>query len=206
MGCFVKICGLANEADVDAVVALKPDAIGFIFWPGSKRAVQARDVAVWTRDVTPDIRKVGVFVDASPEDVLRTMELANLDVAQLHGSELPADFIGFPHSLWRAVRLPPGAAMRPPEGWSVDAYLVDTYSAKAPGGTGRVGDWDAARLFVEHAPKPVLLAGGLTPENVRAALDAVRPWGADVSSGVEREPGRKDIEKVRRFIEQCRAE
>ncbi|MBW7908757.1 MAG: phosphoribosylanthranilate isomerase [Kiritimatiellae bacterium] len=203
---FVKICGLTSEAEVEAVAALSPDAIGFVFWPGSKRFVHAEDVAVWTRDLPPTIKKVGVFVDSEALDVLRTMELANLDIAQLHGSEQPADFLNFPRPLWRAVRLAPHHPAVPPDRWSVEAFLVDAYSPKAPGGTGQLTDWTVARHFVTHSLKPVILAGGLTPENVREALKSVNPWGADVSSGVEAEPGRKDMEKVKRFIEQCRAE
>lgn len=205
MGCFVKICGIANAADVRAVAELRPDAMGFVFWAGSRRAVKADDVGAWLRDVPTGIKRVGVFVDAAPDDVLQIMERAGLDAAQLHGHETAAAFAGFPKPIWRAVSLRPGMA---PDlsGWSVDAYLVDTYSSQAPGGTGQVGDWPAARVFVAHSAKPVLLAGGLTPENVREALRTVKPWGADVSSGVEAGPGRKDLDKVRRFIEQCRAE
>ena len=205
MGCFVKICGIANAADALAVAALRPDAMGFVFWSGSRRAVQAEDVGTWLRDVPAEIKRVGVFVDAAPADVLRIMEHAGLDAAQLHGHEASEAFAGFSKSIWRAVALRDGVA---PDlrGWSVDAYLVDTYSPQAPGGTGQVGDWPAARAFVSQSVKPVLLAGGLTPENVRDALRVVGPWGADVSSGVEAEPGRKDLDKVRRFIEQCRAE
>lgn len=205
MGCFVKICGLARGSDVEAVAALRPDAMGFVFWAGSRRAVRAREVADWVKSVPAGIKKVGVFVDATPEEILRAMDTANLDVAQLHGRERAADFAAFARTLWRAVS-PREGDHAVPEGWSVDAYLIDTYSAAAPGGTGQVGDWRLARAFVEQSDRPVLLAGGLTPRNVREALRAVRPWGADVSSGVEREPGRKDIDKVREFIEQCRAE
>lgn len=204
MSVFVKICGLTSEAEVQAVSALQPDAIGFVFWPSSKRVVKADEVAVWTRDIPPAIKRVGVFVNVQPEEVLRTMEQANLNIAQLHGAEQHSEFVNFPKSLWRAVRISPGSLAIPPAGWSVDAYLLDTYSAAAPGGTGEVGDWEAARHFVAHSSYPVLLAGGLTPENVRDALKKVRPWGADVSSGVEGADGKKDIEKVRKFIEQCR--
>lgn len=204
MSVFVKICGLTSEAEVQAVSALQPDAIGFVFWPSSKRAVKADEVAVWTREIPPAIKRVGVFVNVQPEEVLRTMEQANLNIAQLHGAEQHSDFVNFPRALWRAVRISPGSLAIPPAGWSVDAYLLDTYSAASPGGTGEVGDWEAARHFVAHSPYPVLLAGGLTPGNVRDALKKVRPWGADVSSGVEGADGKKDIEKVRKFIEQCR--
>lgn len=203
MGLFVKICGLASGADTQAVVALRPDAIGFVLWPGSKRRARAEEVAAWIRDVPATILKVGVFVDATPDEVERAVAGAGLDVAQLHGAERAADFAGRSLRLWRAVGLR-GAADPMPAGWSVDAYLVDTYSAQSPGGTGQVGDWVAGRSFVERSPKPVLLAGGLTPDNVREAAAAVRPWGVDVSSGVEAHPGRKDLAKVREFIERCR--
>lgn len=205
MGCRVKICGLANAADAAAVAALRPDAIGFVFWTGSARAVRAEQVAEWTADLPADLLKVGVFVDVEPDEILRTMDRAQLDVAQLHGRESPNVFRAFPRPLWRSVAL---HADRTTDcsGWSVDAYLIDTYSAHAPGGTGRVGDWERARTFVAESDRPVWLAGGLTPENVAAAIRTVRPWGVDVSSGVERSPGCKDMEKVRKFIEQCRAE
>ena len=205
MGRFVKICGLASAADTHAVAALRPDALGFVLWPGSKRAVRAEDVRAWLRDVPTGLLKVGVFVNAAPDEVARTLEVAGLDVAQLHGSEKPEDFAGRPLRLWRALGLRSGGDVEP-TGWFVDAYLVDTYSANSPGGTGQVGDWSAARAFVQRASRPVLLAGGLTPENVKAALAAVQPWGADVSSGVELHPGRKDLAKVREFIERCREE
>ena len=93
----------------------------------------------------------------------------------------------------------------PEGGASVDAYLLDSYSQESPGGTGKTCDWNAARAFVLQSPKKVLLAGGLTPENVREAIERVGPWGVDVSSGVEERPGRKDLAKVGKFIERCRS-
>ena len=105
--------------------------------------------------------------------------------------------------LWKLVHpgaLAAGVAADP----SVDALLIDTYSPTAPGGTGQVGDWPAAARFVQRTKVPVVLAGGLTPANVADAVRAVRPWAVDVSSGVEMSPGRKDLAKVREFIEQCR--
>ena len=203
MGLFVKICGLASGPDVQAVAALRPDALGFVLWPGSKRYAKPEEVGVWTRDLPPGLHKVGVFVDATPEEVQRAMEVAGLDVAQLHGAERPQDFAGRGLRLWRALGLR-SAEEAVPGGWSVDAFLVDTYSAQSPGGTGQVGDWVAARSFVQRCPQPVLLAGGLNPGNVKEAVRAVQPWGVDVSSGVEAAPGRKDLAKVREFIERCR--
>lgn len=203
MGVFVKICGIANAADCAAVAAVGPDAMGFVLWPGSKRAVTAQAIAPWVRDLPAGILKVGVFVDAAPDDVRRAMDTGGLDVAQLHGAESAAAFRGFPRRVWRAVALR-GSDEPVPVGWSVDAFLVDTYHAGASGGTGRVGDWAAAASFVRRSPARVLLAGGLTPSNVRAAMEAVAPWGVDVSTGVESAPGRKDAARVRAFVEACR--
>ena len=203
MGTFVKICGLADPGDVAAVAALRPDALGFVLWPGSRRAARATDVAAWVRDLPAGLLKVGVFVDAAPDEVRRAVEVAGLDVAQLHGRVRAEDFRAWPGRLWRALAPRPGDALDG-SGWSVDAFLVDTYSAQSPGGTGRVGDWEQARAFVQRSGTRVLLAGGLTPQNVRAAVRVVQPWGVDVSSGVEADVGRKDLAKVREFIERCR--
>ena len=108
-----------------------------------------------------------------------------------------------PVKVWKALsverKLPD-----PPESYHVDAFVLDSYSAEIPGGTGIVGDWDRSREFVKTSDTPVMLAGGLNPENVREAIRKVKPWGVDVSSGVELRPGKKDIEKVREFIKQCR--
>lgn len=204
MSVFVKICGLARREDVEAVVAMRPDAIGFVFWPKSPRYVKPSVVGNWVAEVPSAILKVGVFVDASSDEVQRAVSAAGLDVAQLHGSENPADFAGRGFGVWRVVR-PGRDSASVVAGWPVDALLVDTYSPDAPGGTGRVGDWNAAREFAGAVSHRVLLAGGLTPANVADAIRSVRPWGVDVSSGVEERPGRKDLAKVREFITQCRS-
>ncbi|MFH0952747.1 MAG: phosphoribosylanthranilate isomerase [Verrucomicrobiota bacterium] len=247
MPVFVKICGLCSPADVRAVAELGPDAMGFVFWSGSRRHVLPDAVAEWTADLPAAILKVGVFVDATEDELRRTVETAGLDVVQLHGFqslvrrslgegglEKPAlDFptrlpaspagprgAGWPRTrawggqvfgkkagevskVWTVVHLDRGAPA-PDEGARVDAYLLDSYSAESPGGTGRVLDWNRAREFVRTSRKPVLLAGGLTPENVEEAIRRVQPWGVDVSSGVEQAPGRKDLARVRAFIQRCR--
>jgi len=201
---FVKICGNADRQDVEAVARLAPDAMGFILWPGSRRYVPPEQLKEWLPSLPATIRTVGVFVDATPEEVDRVMRLTGLQIAQLHGREDARDYAGRPWPCWKVARVPPEdpvAAGR----WPVDAILVDSYSPDAPGGTGRVGDWKAAAAFVPAVGKKVLLAGGLTPDNVRDAVRAVCPWGVDVSSGVETQPGRKDLAKVKRFIELCRS-
>jgi len=203
MGTFVKICGLACRDDVEEVGRLGPDAMGFVFWRGSKRYVDPGDVLAWTRFVPPSIRKVGVFVDAGEKEIRRVISEARLGFVQLHG-DVPMDMLHRIRThVWKAVHLDcddPEAIRR----YHVDAYIMDSYTAESPGGTGQVGDWNLARQFVATTKIPVLLAGGLTPENVEEAIRQVRPWGVDVSSGVEARPGKKDMEKVRTFIERCR--
>ncbi len=203
MGVFVKICGIAREEDARRVGDLHPDAMGFVFWPGSKRCVKAEDVAAWTRRLPSGILKVGVFVDAPAEEVMRIRAAAGLDVVQLHGAEGPAFCKKISGALWKAVNASTFAADQAAH-FQVDAFLVDSATAAAPGGTGVKADWGKARSFVEHSGRLVLLAGGLTPANVREAINTVHPWGVDVSSGVEAAPGAKDIDKVRAFIEESR--
>jgi len=258
---FVKICGLANAADVTAVTDLRPDALGFVFWPRSPRAVTPEQVAVWTRALPPGLFKVGVFVDPALEDIRRAVDLARLDVVQWHGfptaGEMGTDFFQALEQMLagmaQARNAAVGGASSPARGtgspahneskrgtgspvhnevmrgtgspastikvWQVvhighesasvrcvDAVVLDSYSPTTPGGTGHTVNWIAARAFVAASRTKVLLAGGLRAENVAAAIRAVRPWGVDVSSGVEARPGRKNLDAVKRFIEACRAE
>jgi len=187
-----------------AVAALRPDAMGFVFWSRSKRAVVAEGIADWVRDLPEDILKVGVFVDEPLSSVRHTAEIVGLDVVQCHGGE-SASFCGdLEGQVWKALHLD-RTDFSSVDAYPVDAFLVDSYSSASPGGTGQTSDWQVAQQFMACTEKPVLLAGGLTPDNVVEAIRFVRPWGVDVSSGVEREPGRKELEKVRRFIDACRS-
>ncbi len=204
MGLFVKICGLASEEDVQAVAALKPDALGFVFWDGSPRFVAPENVAKWTASIPAAIRKVGVFVDATPDYVAQTAASAGVDVVQLHGAENPELYRRGAATLWKALHLD-RVDVSQVESYNVDAFLVDSYSAQSPGGTGKTCDWNLVRSFVETHATPVILAGGLTPANVATAIAEAAPWGVDVSSGVETRPGVKDIDEVRAFIEICRS-
>ncbi len=205
MGVFVKICGCASPDDAHAIAELRPDAVGFILWPGSKRYVKPNAIAEWTRDWPDDLLKVGVFVDEPVERVQAVAETAGLDVVQLHGRESAEDLAALaPRLVWKAVHLnrplPPDL-----EKYPADAFLLDYHGDRMLGGTGQQVDWDAARRFVEGTTRKVLLAGGLNRDNVVAAIQAVHPWGVDVSSGVEQAPGQKDLAAVKDFIEQCRS-
>ncbi len=204
MGVFIKICGCCSRDDVEAVSELNPDAVGFILWKGSKRYVRPGDVAEWVKALPASIKKVGVFVNATQEDIREAVSTAGLDVVQLHGEESPAFCEGLEGEVWKAIHL--NRAMPASlEDYPVEAFLVDHHGGVQPGGTGVAVDWEAAARFVADAPKKVLLAGGLNPNNVAEAVGTVRPWGVDVSSGVESEVGKKALNKVKDFITACRS-
>ncbi len=206
MAVFVKICGICSRSDLGQISALKPDALGFIQWPKSKRYVDPEIVGQW--ETPAGIQRVGVFVDPSEEDLKHAATTARLDVLQIHrvSNEWIIDrkkFKGM--EFWRALRpeeLKPQASILNP--FEFDRLLLDSYDPETIGGTGKTCDWSQARDLVQLEETPILLAGGLTPENVVEAIRAVDPWGVDVSSGVELQPGIKDIAKVEAFISACR--
>jgi phosphoribosylanthranilate isomerase len=202
MDVFIKICGIANPKDLDDVSALRPDAVGFVLWPDSPRAVKPQDLIRWLPASGTHALKIGVFVKPDPEQVVEIARLAGLDAVQLHGVDSLSPYRVAGLRVWKAVyadRLKPSDTAE-----RVDALVADTYSKDCPGGTGKVGNWEAIRSLVQCSEIPVVLAGGLKPENVRSALRVVNPWGVDVSSGVESSPGKKNIDRVREFIQQCR--
>lgn len=201
MNVFVKICGISNRDDAQSISRLGADALGFIFWKPSARYVDPQQVGSW--DIDPRTRKVGVFVDAEPEEVARVIAVAGIDTVQLHGDEDPSDYRDLNDELWKAVHLDKD----PDRDWNAidaDAYLLDSYTAEMPGGTGATLDWERAAEFAVATARPTILAGGLTPENVGIAIEAVRPWGVDVSSGVEENKRKKNLNKVEEFIALCR--
>jgi phosphoribosylanthranilate isomerase len=197
---FVKICGITNEDDALLAVAMGADALGFIFAP-SPRQVAAQQVYDITRRLPPEVLTVGVFRDELPARVVDVVHRAGLKAAQLHGNETPAQTIDVARDVrWVIKAFPAGSDQLAQAGrYGTELVLVDS---PAPG-SGKVFNWDLAA----EAPEGLrlILAGGLTPENVAEAVHAVEPWGVDVSTGVEAAPGRKDPMKVKRFIDQARA-
>lgn len=207
----IKICGLTTIDDAVAAAEAGADLLGFIFYPGSRRAVTPEQAAAIVSAVRgllgahPAPRFVGVFVNEPPERVAAVLEAADLDLAQLHGDEPPAVLEQLAGRAYKALRPQSAeglleqarayAALAPAE----PRLLVDAWVPDAYGGTGKSVDVGTAAALAQAVPG-LLLAGGLTPENVAAAIVAVQPWGVDVSSGVEVRPGAKDDAAVRRFI------
>lgn len=201
------MCGMTRAVDVAAAVAAGADGIGVILVP-SKRQVSLEHAGEILRDVPPAVVTVGVFVNPELEELLEAVRHLGLDAVQLHGSESVALCRAVPEhvTVVKAFRVAPGfdpAVMEAYRG-AVKAVLLDTFVPGEGGGTGEVFDWS---LIAGNLPAwaPVLLAGGLTPENVGEAIRTVRPYAVDVSSGVEDAPGIKNHDKIERFVAAARA-
>jgi phosphoribosylanthranilate isomerase len=198
----VKICGITSAEDAAIAVEAGADALGFVFVPGTPRHVTAEAARAIAETLPPLVVRVGVFLDQPLSEIQRIAEAVGLHAIQLHGNE--------PGELARAIRLPVIKAIRirdeaslaPMAAYPAAAFLLDTYVEGAPGGTGQRFPWGLAAAAVGRAR--IILAGGLTPANVAEAVRTVRPYGVDVSSGVEAAPGRKDPVKVKEFIRHVR--
>jgi phosphoribosylanthranilate isomerase len=198
MSRFVKICGITSLDDALACVDAGADAIGFNFWPRSKRHVPVERAAAIAKRVPPNMRTVGVFVDPSAEEVERAFASGAIDLAQLHGDETPDFCRRFAGRYIKAVRLRDQASVARMAEYACDFVLVDA-DTPGYGGSGQRAD---ATLAAEAAKlRRVILAGGLTADNVADAVAAVKPYGVDVAGGVEREPGVKDWIKVAAFVQ-----
>jgi len=200
----IKICGITNLADAQLAVELGADALGFIFYRQSKRYVAPALAAEICAALPPFVAKVGVFVNESEVDIRKTLNDCRLDVVQLHGEESPEFCQRFPVKVIKAIRVRSEDSLRAATDYDVDALLLDTYTTEQHGGTGQKFDWTLARQAKTMLRVPIVLSGGLTPENVGDAMRQVEPFAVDVASGVEAEPGRKDLEKLRRFFKACR--
>jgi phosphoribosylanthranilate isomerase len=200
-----KICGVTLADDAAVAAAAGADFIGLNFWERSKRYLdpaRAPIVAGVARGAGSPLI-VGVFVDAQPDEIAAVHAAVGLDRVQLHGDEHPddvkrvADAVGVP--VWKAIAVRDARDLAALDEWPVEAILLDAPSA-GRGGSGQTFDWVLATAAERAPARPLVLAGGLTPENVGAAIARVRPWAVDVASGVERAPGVKDHDKVRAFI------
>jgi phosphoribosylanthranilate isomerase len=199
MSVIVKICGITNLADATQAGEAGADALGFIFYDQSPRSVTVAAAAAIARSLPPFIVKVGVFVDAEEELVYNAIAECQLNLLQFHGAESPAYCRQFGLMSMKAFRIRDAESLAQMPSYQTDSWLLDAYSADKPGGTGERFNWDLA-IKAQKLGRPIFLAGGLTPENVGDAVRRVRPYGVDVSSGVEAVPGRKDHTKVKAFI------
>ncbi len=199
----VKICGITSRDDAVAAVEAGADALGFIFVKGTPRWIEPETAAGIIREVGPFVTPVGVFVDRTVEEIEGIAATAGISVAQLHGSEAPEACNRLRLPFMKAIRIQGEhdlAALARYKG--ARAFLLDTFVAGSLGGTGRTFPWEIAASAAKEAR--IILSGGLTPGNVAQAIAQVKPYGVDVSSGVEKSPGRKDHRKVREFIEQAK--
>jgi phosphoribosylanthranilate isomerase len=202
----VKICGITTPEDGVMAAAAGADAIGLVFWPKSKRHVDHETARRIHRALPPFVLRVGVFVDASREELESAVAAGGLDVVQLHGQEPPERMSDPTRRVLKALRVGPGFDVADALAYEgrVAGLLLDTQSSSAPGGTGETFDWSLAAALRPRV-STLVLAGGLTAENVGRAIAAVRPDAVDVSSGVESAPGRKDPAKVKAFIQAVRS-
>lgn len=196
-----KVCGTTNSDDALAAVEAGADAIGFVFYSPSPRAVEPSAAAAIARRLPSEIWRIGVFVDATVSEMSAVVDAVGLDFLQLSGDESPSLCSDLTRHAFKALRLRPGTgaeeALELAERYSDCTLLVDAVSGGLYGGSGRVADWNAAAALAQR--HRLMLAGGLTAHSVREAVETVRPWAVDVASGVESRPGIKDHEKLRAF-------
>lgn len=200
----VKICGITNAADGIVAAEAGADLLGFVFCDESPRYITPEAAAQIIRQLPPFVVKVGLFVNAPEEDVMRAITVCGLDMLQFHGNETPEYCRQFGLMTIKAFRIRDAGSLDALEKYPTDAWLLDAYTPGKLGGTGEVFDWDLA-IAARGRGRPIFLAGGLNPDNVAEAVRRVRPYGVDVSSGVESAPGKKDQAKVRAFVRAAKA-
>jgi len=198
----VKFCGLTHEEDIARAVKLGVDALGFVFYAPSSRSVAPDHAAMLTSSVPAFVTRVGLFVNEQPAIIQNIFERTRLNLIQYHGDETPefCDAVGLPFI--KAFRVRPGIDIqsemeRYP---NASGFLLDAYVKGQPGGTGERFDWG----MIPQSNAPIILAGGLSPDNAKDAIEQVAPWALDVSGGIETKPGRKDPDKMARFMNACR--
>ena len=196
----VKICGITTLEDALTAIEAGADALGFVFYSASPRHVSPEQAADIIRKLPPFVQTVGLFVDEKMTVVNAIADHCRLDLIQLHGEETPAYCESVNRRVIKAFRVKDISTLDLMVPYHVSGYLLDAWSPDAHGGTGQVFNWDIAAEAVLGG-RNIILAGGLTPENITESIRKVHPYGVDVSSGVEYAPGRKDAFKVRRFAE-----
>ncbi|KVW99436.1 phosphoribosylanthranilate isomerase [Thiobacillus denitrificans] len=204
MAVRVKICGITRLQDLHAACDAGADALGFVFYEKSPRHVTIETAAALLRELPPFVQSVGLFVNAEPAFIESVLQAVPLDLLQFHGDETPIDCARYGRPYIKAVRVNRDTDLLK---YAADfdaarGLLLDAWVPGVPGGTGERFDW---RLIPPDLPKLVILSGGLTPDNVAEAVQGVRPWAVDVSSGVEAIKGIKDAHKIAQFIAKAKA-
>ena len=199
----IKICGITNLNDALDAVRLGADALGFVFYPGSKRYIEPVKAKEIADSLPPFVKKVGVFSNEKADVVREVSGIVNLDLLQIHGDETPAYCDSLDSPYIKAFRLKDANTLGEVNQYNTNYILFDTYSSDEYGGTGRAFDWDILKNH-PFENKYVILSGGLNPGNIKEAVNLLQPYAVDVSSGVEESPGKKDIGKIKKFIEAVR--
>jgi phosphoribosylanthranilate isomerase len=199
----VKICGITNLNDAMAAVDFGADALGFVFFEGSPRFISYNNAGAIIMRLPSFVTTVGVFVNQKTKEVEKIIDLTGIDVVQLHGNETP-EMCNVSRRVIKAIRVKSLESLDPLKNFKekVSAFLLDTFTPDILGGTGQIFNWDIAVDAKQFGR--VILAGGLTPGNITEAVRRVRPYGVDVSSGVELEKGKKDHKKMRLFIDRAK--
>ena len=195
----IKFCGITRGEDAQAAVSLGADALGFVFYAPSPRYVDVARAAAIARELPPFVCKVGLFVNASAQEIDDACRRVALDVVQYHGDETPDDCARAPRPWIKAIRVRADLdiARECARYGQASAWLFDTFDDKLYGGSGKAFDW---QLLPAHSRRPIILAGGLTPDNVGQAIRTTAPYAVDVSGGIEATKGIKDHDKMRKFI------
>jgi phosphoribosylanthranilate isomerase len=204
MAVRVKICGITRQQDLHDACQAGADALGFVFYEKSPRHVTIATAAALVRELPPFVQSVGLFVNVEPTFIEAVLNAVPLDLLQFHGDETPADCARYGRPYIKAVRVNRDTDLLKCAADFADArgLLLDAFVPGVPGGTGERFDWS---LIPPGLPKPVILSGGLAPDNVAEAVRRVRPWAVDVSSGVEASKGIKDAHKIAQFIAKAKA-
>jgi phosphoribosylanthranilate isomerase len=201
----VKICGITNYDDAAMAVSLGADALGFIFAPVSPRKIEPASALEIIGRLPPFIKSVGVFVNEDINKIRDITSYCGLDIIQLHGDETPEICESLMPRAVKAIRVKDDTDISQLKAYrgKIRAFLLDTYSEKAAGGTGKTFNWDKA-VEIKTLGLPVILAGGLIPSNIEAAIKKVRPYGIDINSGIEKSPGIKDHRLMKELFEKIK--
>lgn len=200
----VKICGITNIADAFAAIEAGADALGFVFYKASPRSITPEKASEIIRKIPPLLSTVGVFVNENPVKIKKIINVTRIDVVQLHGEEPPDMCELISNRIIKAFRVKSLESLDPLINYKnkVSAFLLDTYTPDIFGGTGQIFNWDIAIDAKQFGQ--IILAGGLTPDNITSAVKRVRPHAVDVSSGIESEKGKKDHKKMKLFIQKAK--